>query len=99
MYELEESLTIDELHRLFVAKQKMDHENRQFTAALKGVKIEPFVDPDEEHTDFDEVNKRAEIRRNLILQGKNPDDYDNIEDMKYALDMQELGDIGFGIEE
>lgn len=97
--ELEENVTIDELHRLFVTKQKIDHEARQFAAGLKGIKMDPFVDPDEKKTELDEVNKRADIKRRLILQGKNPNNYANIEEMEQAIGLREMQELGFGIEE
>ena len=96
---MEEHLTIDELHRLFVTKQRIDHEEKRFTAALKGVEIAPFEDPDEQKTDLAEVNRRAEIKRKLIMQGKNPNNYANIEEMENALGIQEIQELGFGIEE
>lgn len=97
--ELEESVTVDELHRLFVTKQKVDHEARQFAASLKGIKMDPFVDPDEKTSDFAEVKQRADIKRRLILQGKNPNDYASIEEMESALGLQEIQELGFGIED
>lgn len=98
--EMEDNLTVDELHRLFVTKQKIDHESRRFTAALKGVEMDPYVDPDdEEKTELDDINRRADIKRRLIMQGKNPNNYDNIEEMEIALGLQEMQQLGFGIEE
>lgn len=62
--------------------------------------MEPFVDPDEkeEQSDFEAVKKRAEIKRRLIMQGKNPDDYANIEEMEAESDLEGLEDAGFGVE-
>ena len=99
--EMEEHLTIEELHRLFIAKQKADYETKQFTAALKGIQMDPYEDPYEktEKSDYDEVKRRADIRRKLIMQGKNPEDYANIEEMENATELDDLMDIGFGIEE
>lgn len=97
---MEDHLTVDELHRLFVTKQKIDHEDRRFTAALKGVEMDPYVDPDDEgKTELEEVNRRADIKRRLIMQGKDPNNYANIEEMENAIGLQEIEQLGFGIEE
>lgn len=81
-------------------KQKEDYEQKRFLAAIQGVKMDPYQDPDEsnEVTDFDALKRRADAKRRLILQGKNPDDYDNIEQMESFEDLSELEDIGFGVE-
>lgn len=81
-------------------KQKEDYEQKRFLAAIQGVKMEPYQDPDEanQKSDFEAVKKRADAKRRLILQGKNPDDYDNIEEMDQYDDLSELEDIGFGVE-
>lgn len=98
--ELEDHLTIDELHRLFVTKQKLDHEAKRFTAALKGVEMDAYVDPDDgEKTELDDINRRADIKRRLIMQGKNPDNYANIEEMENEVGLQEIQELGFGIED
>lgn len=97
--ELEENVTVDELHRLFVTKQKIDHEARQFAAGLKGIKMDSFADPDDKKSELSEVNRRADIKRRLILQGKNPNNYANIEEMESAIGLQEIQELGFGIEE
>ena len=34
-----------ELHRLFLAQQENDHNDRMFTAALKGIEMDPWTDP------------------------------------------------------
>lgn len=61
--------------------------------------MDPFTDPDEKTNDFAEVNRRAEVKRKLILQGKDPNDYANIEEMENALGLQEIQELGFGIED
>lgn len=61
--------------------------------------MDPFTDPDEKTSDFAEVNRRAEVKRKLILQGKDPNDYANIEEMESALGLQEIQELGFGIED
>lgn len=96
---MEEHLTIDELHRLFMTKQRIDHEEKRFTAALKGVEMPPFEDPDDERTELADLNRRADIKRRLIMQGKNPNNYANIEEMENALGLQDVQELGFGIEE
>ena len=62
--------------------------------------MEPYQDPDEvgQKSDFEALKRRADAKRRLILQGKNPDDYDNIEEMESYEDLSELEDIGFGVE-
>ena len=96
---MEDHLTVEELHRLFISKQKIDHEDRRFTAALKGVEMAPYVDPDDgEKTEFKDIKRRADIKRRLIMQGKNPNDYANIEEMENVLGLQEIQGLGFEIE-
>lgn len=69
--ELEDNVTLDELHRLFTAQQKAEHAQRSFAAALKGVEMDPFRDPDlEDVPTFDEVAERAAKRRAEFLGGK-----------------------------
>lgn len=98
--ELEDSVSIDELHRFYVMKQKEDYENKRFLAAIQGVKMDPYQDPDEgkEVSDFEALKRRADAKRRLILQGKNPDDYDNIKQAESYEDLSELEGIGFGVE-
>lgn len=98
--ELEDSISIDELHRFYVVKQRQEYEHKRFLAAIQGVKMDEFQDPDEakEKSDFESLKKRAEIKRNLILQGKNPDDYDSMDEAEMEEDMSELMDLGFGVE-
>lgn len=100
MQELEDSISIDELHRFYITKQKSDYDHKRFLAAMQGVKMEEFKDPDEvsEKNDFESVKRRAEIKRSLIMQGKNPDDYDNIEEMEAQSDLAGLEAEGFGVE-
>ena len=45
--ELENSLTMTELHRLLLAVERKDHEDKVFAASLKGIKLDPWVDPEE----------------------------------------------------
>lgn len=62
--------------------------------------MDEFQDPDEveEQRDFEAVKKRADAKRRLILQGKDPNDYDNIEEMLEQDDLSDLADMGFGVE-
>ena len=62
--------------------------------------MDEFEDPDEASTkaDFEAVKRRAEAKRALIMQGKNPDDYANIEEMENELDFAGLAAEGFGVE-
>lgn len=91
--ELEDNVSVDELNRFYIMKQKQDYEEKAFAASLKGVKMDPFKDPnDEERVSAEDVKRRAEKKRQMILQGKNPDDYDNIDD-----DAMDMLSLGFGI--
>lgn len=98
--ELEDSISIDELHRFYITKQREDYEQKRFMAAMQGVKMEEFIDPDEaaEKKDFESIKKRAEIKRRLIMQGKDPNDYANIEEMEADSDLAGLEEAGFGVE-
>lgn len=100
MEELEDSISIDELHRFYISKQREDYEQKRFLAAMQGVKMEEFRDPDEvsENSDFESVKKRAEVKRRLIMQGKDPNDYANIEEMEAESDLEGLEEAGFGVE-
>lgn len=98
--ELEDSISIDELHRFYIVKQREDYEQKRFLAAIQGVKMDEYQDPDEvsEKSDFEAVKKRADIKRKLILQGKDPNDYANIEEMESLSDLEGLEEAGFGVE-
>ena len=37
-----------ELHRLLLAVERKDHEDKMFAASLKGIKLDPWRDPDEQ---------------------------------------------------
>lgn len=62
--------------------------------------MDEFQDPDDvaAKNDFDAVKRRAEAKRKLIMQGKNPDDYANIEEMEAESDLAGLEAEGFGVE-
>lgn len=76
---LEESLTMTELHRLFMAQQEKEYESKRFAASLKGVSMDPWEDPDdryeekEEPLTFDQIKARAE-KRAAIANGQLPED-------------------------
>ena len=59
-----------ELHRLYLAKQEEDHNNRSFTAAMKGVQMDPWEDPYEQHDEDAPVqrNETNEERHERIKQ-------------------------------
>lgn len=62
--ELEDSININELHRLFWAQQRKEHRERQFLAAMQGVELPPFDDPDyKDVPSFEEVTERAKQRQ------------------------------------
>ena len=46
--ELESNITMTELHRLLLAVERKDHEDKMFAASLKGIKLDPWRDPDED---------------------------------------------------
>jgi len=67
---------------------------------MQGVKMDEFQDPDEaaEKNDFESLKRRADIKRRLIMQGKDPNDYANIEEMEAESDLAGLEEAGFGVE-
>ena len=83
--DLEQSLTLMELHRLFLTSRRKQYETHSFAAALKGVELDAYEDPDyENEVTFEEVTARAQqkIRQQLGLESGN----------------SELEEIGFGME-
>lgn len=62
--------------------------------------MDEFKDPDDtaEQTDFEAVKRRAEVKRRLIMQGRDPNDYDNIKEMEAESDLSGLEAEGFGVE-
>lgn len=71
--ELEDKLTMTELHRLFLAQEEKEYNHMVFLASLEGAKMEPWKDPDEETgartSSFDEIKERA-ARRAAIENGE-----------------------------
>ena len=69
-----------ELHRLFMNKQEQEYNDKAFAASLKGVKMDPWVDPDEKESGesveqkFDRIKHRAAVRA-AIANGDLPEDY------------------------
>jgi hypothetical protein len=85
LQDLEESLNLNELHRLFLTSRRKQHEAQVFAAALKGIELDPYEDPDyENEVTFEEVTARAQrkVREQLGLESGN----------------SELEEIGFGVE-
>ena len=83
--DLEQSITLIELHRFFLTSRRKQYEAHSFAAALKGVQLDPYDDPDyENEVTFEEVTARAQqkIRQQLGLESGN----------------SELEEIGFGME-
>lgn len=62
--EMEDNITLGELHRHFLTHQEKEYNERAFAASLKGVKLDPWVDPDEEpvESSFEQIKRRAAIR-------------------------------------
>ena len=99
--ELEENLTMTELHRLFLAKQESDHNQRMFAASLKGVEMDPWVDPYSEASQQVRSNETIEERHERVKQqaairlaianGELPEDYEYSSTGSSGLE-------GFGIE-
>lgn len=84
--ELEDSITLQELHRLYLAAHRKEYNDKIFLAALQGVKMEPYDDPDySENTKFEDVKRRAEERRAELFGGKSSNDLE-IEDMGFAIE-------------
>jgi hypothetical protein len=77
--ELEESLTMTELHRLFMTQQEKDYESKRFAASLKGVSMDPWEDPSDKYEEqakpasFEEIKARA-MKRAAIENGELPAD-------------------------
>lgn len=76
--ELEDSVNLEELHRLVMAQRRKEHEERAFAAAMKGVELEPFNDPDYADVRTPEEIKEAAMKRRAEFFGlKEEDDPDN----------------------
>lgn len=66
--ELEESITLEELHRLFLTQQRIEYNAKAFSAALKGVQLDPYDDPDyEDVTTFAELQERVAVKQREAL--------------------------------
>lgn len=76
---LEESLTMTELHRLFMTQQEKEYESKRFAASLKGVDMDPWEDPDDKYEEkakaltFEEIKAKA-LKRAAIANGELPAD-------------------------
>lgn len=78
--EMEDNITLGELHRHFLTHQENEYNDRAFTASLKGVKLDPWVDPDEEETStkrssFEEIKERAALRAAIANGDVSPDSH------------------------
>lgn len=64
LQELEDSITLHELHRLFLAQQRKEYREKRFLAALNGVEMPEYDDPDyKDVPTFSEVTERAKQRQ------------------------------------
>lgn len=69
--ELEDNVTLQELHRLYLARHRAEYNDKIFLAALQGVEMPPYNDPDyEDVPSFEDIKKRAEQRKQELLGGK-----------------------------
>lgn len=65
---------MEELHRHFITLRRQEHEQRTFMAAMKGVEMKPFEDPDMEDVVSAEQVKENAMRRRAEFLGIKPDD-------------------------
>lgn len=84
---LEDNLTLNELHRLFLASQEKEHNERMFAASLKGITLDPWKDPDEPEVKTFEQIKEEAARKAAIANGEMEEDIPTMS-----------GDDGFGFE-
>lgn len=74
MDELEDNLNMEELHRHFTTLRRQEHEQRMFAAAMKGVEMKPFDDPDMADVKSAEEVKENAMRRRAEFLGIKPED-------------------------
>lgn len=68
--ELECSITLEELHRLFLTQQRIEYSKKSFDAALKGVQLDPYDDPDyEDVTTFEQLQERVAAKQREAFGG------------------------------
>jgi len=76
--ELEDSVTLEELHRLFLAQQRREYRERAFAASLQGVELPAYDDPDyEDVTTFDELKQRVAARQAEAMGGKKFNEFED----------------------
>lgn len=68
--ELEDNVTLEGLHRLFLAQQRKEYNDKIFNAALQGIKLDPYDDPDyEDVTTFEELKARVAEKQHEATHG------------------------------
>lgn len=68
--ELENNITLEELHRMFLTQQRIDYSKKTFDAALQGVQLDPYDDPDYAGaTTFDELKERVAAKQREAFGG------------------------------
>jgi len=82
--ELEENISIDELAVILEASRKKDRQDKEFAAALKGIKLDS-QDTDEENENITPY-ERAVRKAKAIASGMGEEEY-------------EFAELGFGVEE
>lgn len=79
---------MEELHRLFMAQRRKDHEEKVFAAAMKGVELPPFNDPDYEDVKTPEEIKENAMRRRAEYLGLAQDEENP--DSEFGYEMEEF---------
>lgn len=86
MDELEEHISLQELHRLYLTVQRNSYNDKMFKAALEGIKMEPYEDPDyEDVTTFEELKQRVAAKQHEASGGR-VSSYPEYEDMGFAVE-------------
>lgn len=68
--DLQDSITLEELHRLFLTQQRIEYSRKQFDAALQGVTLDPYDDPDyADATTFEELKERVAAKQREAFGG------------------------------
>lgn len=62
--DLEENVTLEQLHRMFLTQQRIEHQTKSFEAAINGVQLDPYEDPDyDDVTTFEELKQRVAAKQ------------------------------------
>lgn len=84
--ELEENISLQELHRLYLTVQRTSYNDKMFRAALEGVKMEPYEDPDyADVTTFEELKQRVAAKQHEASGGM-VSSYPEYEEMGFSVE-------------